>query len=206
MPTPRRIYHIVFTSCIPPFTFCEVNIQSNARQHQYSALLSHVHFTRTAWRGVAWHGMACQCRGPLSFLAGMQPGNVAGLIELDGKAASEFGGGEGGSERIARLSKRMYDEVMLTPGWRCKARLAAGSWLLAYWPVRRKCHLQLKPHCFTISIIVLLVASLFLFFFCFGLTRPFCTANDNQLHRAVMQFILWCSQCSGRVQPSVGRM
>lgn len=88
---------------------------------------------------MSWHG-----RGPLSFLAGMQPGNVAGLIELDGKAATEFGGGEGGSERTARLSKIMYDEVMLTPGWRCKARLAAGSWVLAYWPVR-KCRLILVP-------------------------------------------------------------
>lgn len=67
----------------------------------------------------------------------MQPGNVAGLIELDGNAAPEFGGVERGSERVARLSKKMYDEVMLTPGWQCKARLAAGSWVLAYWPVRR---------------------------------------------------------------------
>lgn len=92
-----------------------------------------------------WHG-----RGPLSFLAGMPPGNVAGLIDLEGEAAPDSGGGgedglEGnnsnsskgsGSERIARLSASAYNAVMLTPSWRCRARLAAGSWLMAYWPVR----------------------------------------------------------------------
>lgn len=87
-------------------------------------------------------------RGPLAFLAGMPPGNVVGLIDLEGEAALNFGGGgrddgvEGninkgsGAERIARLSKGAYNAVMLTPSWRCRARLAAGGWLLAYWPVR----------------------------------------------------------------------
>lgn len=88
-------------------------------------------------------------RGPLSLLAGMSPGNIAGLIDLEGAAAPDFGGGGGdglegnsksnegsGSERIARLSESAYNAVMLTPSWRCRTRLAAGSWLMAYWPVR----------------------------------------------------------------------
>lgn len=81
----------------------------------------------------------------------MPPGNVVGLIDLEGEAAPDFGGGGGdgsvegnnnegsGSERIARLSEGAYDAVMLTPSWRCRARLAAGSWLMAYWPVRTCC-------------------------------------------------------------------
>jgi len=83
-------------------------------------------------------------RAPLSFLAGLPPGNVAGVIDLEGEASSEFGGGDdgtegkagSGSERVARLSASAYEAVMLTPNWRCKARLAAGSWFQAYWPVR----------------------------------------------------------------------
>lgn len=85
----------------------------------------------------------------------MPPGNVAGLINLEGEAAPDFGGGGGddgvegnsnissikgtGSERIARLSEGAYNAIMLTPSWRCRARLAAGSWLMAYWPVRNFC-------------------------------------------------------------------
>lgn len=92
-------------------------------------------------------------RGPLSFLAGMPSGTVAGLIDLEGEAASHFGGGKGddgvegmsnsnkgsGLERIARLSEGAYNAVMLTPSWRCRVRLAAGNWLMAYWPVRTFC-------------------------------------------------------------------
>lgn len=81
----------------------------------------------------------------------MPPGNVAGLIDLEGDAAPDFGGAGGddgseengnssnkgsGSERVARLSEAAYHDVMSTPSWRCRARLAAGSWLMAYWPVR----------------------------------------------------------------------
>lgn len=77
-------------------------------------------------------------------MAGLRPGNVAGVIELEGEASSEFGGGDDGadgkagcgSDRVARLSASAYEAVMLTPSWRCKARLAAGSWFQAHWPVR----------------------------------------------------------------------
>lgn len=82
-------------------------------------------------------------RAPLNFLAGIPPGNVAGVIELEGEASKEFGGGDdaaegkvgSGSERVARLSASAYEAAMLTPNWRCKARLAAGSWFQAHWPV-----------------------------------------------------------------------
>lgn len=85
----------------------------------------------------------CACRGPLSLLAGMPSGNVVGLIELEGEPAQVFGGGQDGAEgsagsgmeRVARLSESEHDAVMRTLGWRCKARLAAGSWFLMYWQV-----------------------------------------------------------------------
>ncbi|CAM9576599.1 unnamed protein product [Scytosiphon promiscuus] len=73
-----------------------------------------------------------QNRGPLSLLASMPPGNIAGLIELEGEPAREDVGGSG-MERVAQLSESAHDAVMLTPSWRCRARLAAGRWLLAYW-------------------------------------------------------------------------
>ncbi|CAN0280634.1 unnamed protein product, partial [Ectocarpus sp. 8 AP-2014] len=55
-----------------------------------------------------------QNRGPLSLLAGMPPGNVVGLIELEGEPAQVFGGGQDGAEgcagsgmeRVARLAPR----------------------------------------------------------------------------------------------------
>eukprot|EP00903_Cladosiphon_okamuranus_P005349 g5345.t1 len=108
---------------------------------------------------------SAQNRGPLSVLAGMPPGNVAGLIDLEGEAAPDFGGGgeddgvEGnsnissnkgfGSERIARLSEGAYNAVMLTPSWRCRVRLAAGSWFMRYW-----------PYCLGLYVLVLIVGCL----------------------------------------------
>ncbi|CAM9854731.1 unnamed protein product [Ectocarpus sp. 12 AP-2014] len=84
---------------------------------------------------------AAQNRGSLSLLAGMPQGNVVGLIELEGEPAQVFGGGQDGAEdcagsgmeRVARLSESAHDAVMGTLGWRCKARLAAGSWFMTYW-------------------------------------------------------------------------
>lgn len=93
-------------------------------------------------------------RGPLSLLAGMPPGNVVGLIELEGEAAQVFGGGQDGAEgsagsgmeRVARLSASEHDAVMGTLGWRCRARLAAGSWFLTNWQVSSHSSLRLEGY------------------------------------------------------------
>lgn len=82
---------------------------------------------------------------PLSLLAVMPAGNVAGLIDLEGARAEEFGGGnydaEGGvgsgSKRIARLSEASLRTVRLP--WGCRARLWAGRKVLAHWQVRSGC-------------------------------------------------------------------
>ena len=79
---------------------------------------------------------------PLSLLASMPPGNVAGLIDLEGEPAEAFGGGQdgaggqvgSGSERVARLSDAVAGAVSLP--WGCSFRVAAGSVVLAHWKVR----------------------------------------------------------------------
>ncbi|CAN0148458.1 unnamed protein product [Ectocarpus sp. 4 AP-2014] len=94
---------------------------------------------------------------PLYLLAGMPPGNVVGLIELEGEPAQEFGGGQDGAEgcagsgmeRVARLSESAHDAVMGTLGWRCKARLAAGSWFMTYW------HYCLAMYCLVVGAVCL---------------------------------------------------
>lgn len=80
-------------------------------------------------------------RRPLSLLASMPAGNVAGLIDLEGEPAQAFGGGEhgahdavgSGSERVARLSEAAANAIQLP--WRCRLRLVAGSVLLKHWKV-----------------------------------------------------------------------
>lgn len=78
---------------------------------------------------------------PLSLLASMPAGNVAGLIDLEGEPAEAYGGGEdgaggevgSGSERVARLSDAVAGTVALP--WACRSRLAAGRVLVAHWKV-----------------------------------------------------------------------
>lgn len=100
------------------------------------------HFLTVLIYGVRWPSIASSPRSkPLSLLASMPAGNVAGLIDLEGEPAEAFGGGEdgaggevgSGSERVARLSDGVAGAVALP--WGCRARVAAGNVVLAHWKV-----------------------------------------------------------------------
>lgn len=67
----------------------------------------------------------CQCRGPLTLLAAMPSGNVAGIIDLEVM--------EDGYGRMARLSEATLRKIKLP--WKCWARLLIGNLLLTHWKV-----------------------------------------------------------------------
>lgn len=73
--------------------------------------------------------LGCQCREPLTLLAAMPPGNVAGVIDLE---VTEDGR-PGGYGRMARLSEAAARKIKLP--WKCWARLLVGNLLLTHWKV-----------------------------------------------------------------------